>query len=211
MTTNVSYSTPVVELLSSRICHDLISPIGAIVNGLEFMEDSNGDDSKEALELITHSAKLASAKLKIFRIVYGAGGRDGIKPADVHKALEDWLTLENKIKQTWQPSAVTLAMIPEGLCKLLTGTLLMATECLPKGGSLNLAQNGDTIEITASGENANLREGVADALSLKIAEPALDPRLTHPFIMGKLAQAYGYVLTSKHESGSVVFMLGQNG
>ncbi|MBI1327763.1 MAG: hypothetical protein GC136_08995 [Alphaproteobacteria bacterium] len=211
MSANVSYSTPVIELLSSRICHDLISPIGAIVNGLEFMEDMDGADSEEALELITHSAKLASAKLKLFRIIYGAGGRDGVKPADVHKALEDWLTLENKIRQTWQADAVKLAMIPEGFCKLMAGTLLMATECLPKGGTLNLVQKDDKIEISASGENANLRDGVADALSLKLAESALDPRLTHPYIMGKLAQSYGYSLTSKPESGTVTFVLAQMG
>ena len=83
-------SASVIELLASRICHDLVSPVGAINNGVEFMEET-GDDAEqraEALNLIAHSASQASAKLMAFRIAYGSGGRDpNIKPEDVQKAF----------------------------------------------------------------------------------------------------------------------------
>ena len=80
-------SASVIELLASRICHDLVSPVGAINNGVEFMEEM-GDDAeqrKEALGLISHSASQASAKLMAFRIAYGSGGREVEEELDADK------------------------------------------------------------------------------------------------------------------------------
>ena len=71
-------SSRLASYVASRICHDLISPVGAINNGVEFMEEMGEDPEqrKDALGLISHSASQASAKLQAFRIAYGAGGRD---------------------------------------------------------------------------------------------------------------------------------------
>src|SRR3954470_6811530 len=78
----------VLELLASRVCHDLISPVGAVHNGVEFLQETGVEAGAEAVALIAHSAQQASAKLQIFRLAYGAGGRDpNIKPEDVKKAF----------------------------------------------------------------------------------------------------------------------------
>jgi histidine phosphotransferase ChpT len=77
------------EVLASKICHDLISPIGAVNNGVELIEDMGPDAGPEATALIAFSAQQASAKLQAFRMAYGIGGADSnIKPEDVHKAIE---------------------------------------------------------------------------------------------------------------------------
>src|SRR5690606_38058321 len=100
--TKENKSASVIELLASRICHDLVSPVGAINNGVEFMEDGGPDSMDEALGLISHSASQASAKLMAFRIAYGAGGRDAnIKPEDIQKAFSALISADGKISQTW--------------------------------------------------------------------------------------------------------------
>src|SRR5688500_6225011 len=89
----------VIELLARRICHDLVSPVGAINNGVEFMEEMGDapEQRKEALGLISHSASQAAAKLMAFRIAYGSGGRDAnIKPEDVQKAFSQLITADGK-------------------------------------------------------------------------------------------------------------------
>ena len=75
------------EALSSKICHDLISPIGAVNNGLEILEELGADAGEEVIELISFSAAQASAKLRAFRMVYGSGGSDNnLKASDAHEA-----------------------------------------------------------------------------------------------------------------------------
>lgn len=104
--TKPSKTASVLELLASRICHDLVSPVGAINNGVRFMEEMGEDPAQraEALNLISHSATQASAKLMAFRIAYGAGGRDpNIKPEDVQKAFSQLISGDGKITQAWDP------------------------------------------------------------------------------------------------------------
>lgn len=87
---------------------DLVSPVGAINNGLEFMEDAADDPQaiKDATELISHSAASAGARLMAFRLVYGAGGRDGnIKPEDIQRAFGALIRSDGKVRQSWAPSA----------------------------------------------------------------------------------------------------------
>jgi hypothetical protein len=90
------------EVLASKICHDLISPIGAVNNGVELIEDMGPDAGPEATALIAFSAQQASAKLQAFRMAYGTGGADAnIKPDDVFKAIELIINQDKKIKQEW--------------------------------------------------------------------------------------------------------------
>ena len=94
--------TGILEILSSKICHDLISPIGAVNNGIEFLTEMGPDAGEEVTDLIAFSANQASAKLKAYRMAYGAGGADdSIKPEEVDQAIEDIISAEGKIKQDW--------------------------------------------------------------------------------------------------------------
>ncbi|HRQ61461.1 MAG TPA: hypothetical protein PLO23_08135, partial [Alphaproteobacteria bacterium] len=94
----------VLELLASKICHDLISPVGAVANGVEFLEDMEIEGADDILGLINFSAKQGSAKLQAYRMAYGAGGADSsIKPEDVHKIFGSFIALDEKVKQDWDP------------------------------------------------------------------------------------------------------------
>ena len=204
-------SAAVLELLASRICHDLISPVGAVNNGVEFLEEMGAEAGAEAIQLIAHSARQASVRLQAFRICYGAGGRDSnIKPEDIKKAFEALTEADGKIAQSWDPHAnLGFSERPDGYCKILMGTMMLGAECLPKGGIIKVkAGSGEETLVFAEGQDAVVRGGVEDAMALISDPETLDPRLVHPYAISTLAASYGFKISiSEKEPGRVVISL----
>ena len=203
----------VLELLASRICHDLISPVGAINNGVEFMEEMGDDPEqrKDAIGLIAHSASQASAKLQAFRIAYGAGGRDNnVKPEDVQKAFSQLISADGKITQQWDPfgNLGPAKPYPFAFCKMLMCGMMLAMECLMKGGYV-MVRPGEANQtlIIAEGESVLLRDNVEAALKQEISTEDLDPRLVHPYAISVIAQHYGYTLAIKEKRDDRVCFL----
>lgn len=197
-----SIDSHLLEILASKICHDLISPIGAVNNGIELMEEMGPDAGPEAAALINHSAHQASAKLQAFRIAYGVGGADStIKPEDVFKSIEMIISQDKKIKQDWNPATplgIQNGERPKGYCKMLICSLMLAMECLPKGGTLSVIPgSGIETAIVAKGENATLRGQTGEALALGLDANTLDPKYVHAYMTGLLASRYGFNLTAK--------------
>ena len=189
--------TTLMELLSSRICHDLVSPVGAINNGLEFMADmaDDPDGLKEAQNLIAHSATAAGARLMAFRLAYGAGAVDGnIKPEDIQKAFGTLIRTDGKIRQSWDPfGPLGIPPSTRGFAKVLMGSLMMAADCLPKGGMIFVdAGTGNETLIKAEGTSVTAREGVEASLAGTLALSDVDPRLVHPYILGQSARTYHF-------------------
>lgn len=185
------------ELLASRICHDLISPVGAVNNGVEFIQET-GDASPDAIDLIAMSAHEAAVRLQMFRLAYGAGGRDpNIKPEDIHKVFLALTEGEgkdaHKVTLEWDPYApLGFDEFPTGYCKTLAGVLMLAQECLPKGGTIMVQEGGDKkTHIIAEGINCAPRPNVKEALARDIPLDDLDPRLIHPYALSVLADNYG--------------------
>ena len=208
----------VLELLASRICHDIISPVGAINNGIEFMREMGEDAGDEALDLIAYSAEQSASKLAAFRMAYGAGGRDpNIKPEDVQKAFSALIKGEGKISQTWDPYGNLgpnddNKPLPPAFCKMLMCALMLAMECLPKGGYISarpaMGDDKGHSAIIAEGEGATVRDQVEDAIAQKIEPDNLDPRLVHPYAIGVLADSYGYNLSIKSQGdGRIEFLM----
>lgn len=192
----------ILEILTSKVCHDLISPIGAVNNGVEFMQEMPPEDAGDAIDLIAFSAQQASAKLQAYRMAYGSGGADNsIKPEDVYEAIEGIVGAEDKISQDWDKDApIGLSQEtferPTGFAKVLICGLLLAMDCLPKGGTLSVTAEGDSdFTVIALGENAGFRDGTQDAMTHKITADVLEPKNVHPYIMGLLAEQYGFNVT----------------
>jgi len=197
MSSNTSHAS-VLELLASRICHDLISPVGAVNNGVEFMQDMGPDGAEDAIGLISYSAEQASAKLQAFRLAYGAGGRDpNLKPEDIQKAFSGLIKAEGKISQTWDPyGSLGPDPLPPAYCKMLMCSLMMAMECLPKGGRISAVPGeGSQTLIIAEGEGAGVRDQTQEALDQSIPVDQLDPRLVHPYAISVMGGYYGYKLS----------------
>lgn len=201
----------VLEILASRICHDLISPVGAVNNGVEFLQEDMGTgDTSDAIGLISMSAQSAGARLQAFRLAYGTGGRDStVKPSDVHKVFENLVVPEGKITQEWNAETLYAgATLEEGFCKLLMCTLILAQEALPKGGIVRVTRTSDDTLVSAEGIDAAIRPQVDKALERKLDISVIEPRLVHPYVIGILAAQYGFSITVAHQNpGKIAFKI----
>ena len=129
-------------LLCSRVCHDLISPVGAVVNGIEVMEDDADEQTRTfALELIKKSATTASARLQFCRIAFGAAGSAGasIDTGDAEGVARGMME-DDKTKLTWKLPRV---LLPKNRVKLLLNMLLLAGGTIPRGGSITVDPMGE--------------------------------------------------------------------
>jgi histidine phosphotransferase ChpT len=191
-------------LLCSRVCHDLISPVGAIVNGLEVLEEDKSEETKIfALDLIKKSAQQASAKLQFCRIAFGAAGSAGaqIDLGDAEKVARGLLE-DDKITIAWNLPRELLA---KNQVKLLLNMLLVAASCIPRGGTLKVdpAEAGRGFRITASGLNARLAEATPELLAGSPARP-VDAHAIQPVYTGILARDCGLTMSAATAAEGVV-------
>lgn len=199
----------ILQLMASKICHDLISPIGAVNNGIEFMEEMGPDAFEDATQLIGFSATQASAKLQAYRMAYASGGADShIKPEDVKAAIDMMVAGDGKVTQDWEPDAQFAVPDdhyerPAAYSKILICALLLALDCLPKGGNLNVTCEGLDTVVTAKGENAAFREQIERALALDLDNSVLDPKHMHAILTGLMVQRYEYTMTTESEENLV--------
>jgi len=184
----------ILELLASRICHDLISPIGAVGNGLELLEDADPDMSGDALTLSANCVRKASALLEFFRMAYGTAGSDAGLRWDAAKQLAEGLLDGGKIVLVWPPLPTGLAAPPLAP-KLALNLVLLGTEMLPRGGEivvgLEPAGTRVTLSATASGRDARLPEEIAAAIAAGAEPPPLTARTVHAFFTACLAEGLG--------------------
>jgi len=148
-------------LLCSRVCHDLISPTGAIVNGLEVLEEKDSDEETKtfALDLIKRSARTASARLQFCRLAFGAAGSASaqVDLGDA-RAMAQAFIEDDKTKLAWNLPRV---LLPKNRVKLLLNLLIIAGQAIPRGGTLAVdpvgAGESMGFRITASGVSARPR------------------------------------------------------
>jgi histidine phosphotransferase ChpT len=179
-------------LLCSRLCHDLISPVGAIVNGLEVLEDDNDEETKTfALELIKKSARVASARLQFCRLAFGAAGSSGamIDLGDAEAVARGFLE-DDKTKLGWR---LPRELSPKNRVKLLLNLLILAAQTIPRGGALTVEPivAGDTMgfRITAGGLNARIPQAIPGLLSGEGGSLTVDAHAIQPFYAGLLARS----------------------
>jgi histidine phosphotransferase ChpT len=181
-------------LLCSRVCHDIISPVGAIANGLELMDDPevDADMKSTALDMVRSSAKTATAKLKFCRIAFGASGSAGAH-IDMGEAGETAKAFvgDEKVKLDWQAPRENR---PKAEVKLLLNMLMLAQAGIPRGGVITVAVDGRTFTVSARGERAKVPQNMLDVLTGATALDTLDARLVQPYYAKLLAQQAGLSL-----------------
>jgi histidine phosphotransferase ChpT len=195
-------------LLCSRVCHDLISPTGAIVNGLEVLEETQSDEETKtfALDLIKKSARTASARLQFCRIAFGAAGSVSaqIDLGDAQNMARAFIE-DDKTKLTWN---LPRALLPKNRVKLLLNMLLIAGQTIPRGGMLTVdaAGEGETMgfRVTATGLNARIPQAVPGLLEGTSESGSVDAHAIQPFYTGLLARACGLKVVLETEGETVV-------
>ena len=194
MTTVALDPMDLAALLCSRVCHDVISPVGAIVNGLEVLEDENDPSMREiALELIKKSARSASVRLQFCRLAFGAAGSAGasIDTGDAESVARAQLVNE-KVSLEW---SATRQLLPKNKVKLLLNLCLIAASTIPRGGviSVDVQGEGDEAVLTvgSKGANAKLQHGVADNLAGRPESGKVDAHTIQPYFTGLVARECG--------------------
>jgi histidine phosphotransferase ChpT len=197
----------IAQLLSSRICHDLVGPIGAVNSGLELISEVLDDDGA-AMRLTTRSADEASLRLAFYRAAFGHGSSTlaaaGWKLAlDEAGVLAEGLLKSSKVSLEWQEiSSDVIGTVPPSAIKVILNLVLIASESLPRGGivclSFAVLEEGFGVGLTFSGEGAALREDLKCALkkNLEIAGDVLSARNIHAY----LAQCLAYDLGASIEN-----------
>lgn len=192
-------------LLCSRVCHDLISPVGAIVNGLEVIDDNPKPEDREfALDLIRKSARTASARLQFCRLAFGAAGSAGaqIDLGDAQNMARGHIE-DAKTSIAWNLPRV---LLPKNRVKLLLNMMIIAQQTIPRGGVLTVNPIGDgeatSFRLMATGLNARLPQNIADILSGAHAAP-IDAHAVQPYYTRLLAQACGLTVTLAVEAEGI--------
>ncbi len=179
-------------LLCSRVCHDLISPISALNNGLEVLEEDDDPEMREhALSLLSLSGRQASHKLQFARLAFGSSSAaaEDIDLTDAHSILAN-LYDGGRFELIWDVPAQTLK---KDLVKILMNCVVIATESIPRGGKITVTlsseQGKNTIRIAAKGEGAQIKDETRKALEGQFDVDALDARLVQPYYAGLLVRS----------------------
>ena len=183
------------SLLCSRLCHDLLSPVGALSNGLELLADEKDPAMRQrCFELLEQSARASADKLKFFRLAFGAAGGFGenVPVAEPKALIEALVGNKDRIALTW---AIASDALPKPAVKTLLNLALIAIEALVRGGSLDIAaevrDGASEIAVRASGPRIAFDPIVGKALEGKLAPGELASRNAPAAMLASLATAMG--------------------
>jgi histidine phosphotransferase ChpT len=197
-------STDLAALLCSRLCHDLLSPVGALSNGLELLRDERDPEMRHrCMELLEQSARISADKLKFFRLAYGAAGGFGeTVPAEEPRQLVEALVGGNgRIALAWAVAGDTM---PKAAVKVLLNLAAIGIDALPRGGELQVgAERRDSAT-----EIAVLAAGARIAFDPAIGQ-ALDGTLPLGELSGRTAPAHLIRLIAEEQGGGLQFALNE--
>lgn len=198
------------SLLCSRLCHDLLSPVGALNNGLELLADEHDPEMRaRCLELLSDSAKASANKLKFFRLAFGAAGGFGesVDSREARAAIEGLFGDGHKVKLGWMVEDATL---PKPAIKVLLNLALIAGDALVRGGQLDVgAESIDgqiEIVVRADGPRIVLDSEMRAALTGTQGEAVITPRAAAAYLVHALvAEGGGIVQVSDPEDAVLLF------
>jgi len=183
------------SLLCSRLCHDLMSPVGALNNGIELLADEDDPEMREkCLELLEDSARASANKLKFFRLAFGAAGGFGedVDTFEAKAALEGVFGAERRIEVGW---AVADDRLPKGAIKLLLNLSLLAGDALVRGGRLDVGAESrdEEIELVIRGEGPRilLDPALRETLATGASGGTVEPRAAGAWLAHSLAADAG--------------------
>ena len=188
-------SLDLASLLCSRLCHDLLSPVGAMSNGIELItEEKDPEMRKRCFELLEQSAKISADKLKFFRLAFGAaGGYGDMVPVEEARSVVDALAGNNgRIDVNWALGADAL---PKPAVKTLLNLALIGIEALVRGGTLELGaemrEGASEIVVRASGNRVVFDETIGLALEGRLDPRELSSRTAPAAMLFQLAEGLG--------------------
>ena len=193
----------VLELLCSRICHDLISPVTAINNGMELLDDDPGDMLDDIRDLLMNSASEGAGKLQYFRLAYGLGG-DPDGEIGIGSAADLTLRLEKHEKSSITWPADRERMLPRLTIKSAMNMVLMGIEALPRGGAITVSFDDNGIRVVATGQGGRIEEESLKTLDPGTSIDSVTPRSIQTYFTGQVVAAAGATLNVDTSSTDTV-------
>lgn len=201
-------SIELASLLCSRLCHDMLSPVGALSNGLELLADETDPEMRaRCIELLEQSARTSTAKLKFFRLAFGAAGGFGeMVPVEDSKEVIEALVAEAKrVELHW---AIEGANLPKPAVKVMLNFAAMAIDALIRGGKLDIGaemRDGNTeIVVRATAERIAFDEVIGRALQDELQPGELSSRTAAAHMLALLAAQSGGGLQYKLTDNALV-------
>lgn len=198
------------SLLCSRLCHDLLSPVGALNNGLELLNDETDPAMRErCMDLLAESARTSAAKLKFFRLAFGAAGGFGetVDSREAQVAIEGLFAETKRLTINWM---VEEPQLPKTAAKVLLNLAMIAGDALVRGGTLDIggeaSEGAIEIVLKAEGPRITLDEELRATLVDGDAGDAITPRSAAAFLVHQLVKsADGKVLVSSPAKEVLLF------
>jgi histidine phosphotransferase ChpT len=198
------------SLLCSRLCHDLLSPVGALNNGLELLADETDPEMRaRCMELLSESARVSANKLKFFRLAFGAAGGFGerVDAREAQGAIQGLLGDNKRLTIEW---VIERTELTKSAIKVLLNLSMIAGDALVRGGRLTIgAEDNDgltEIVLHAEGARVVLDPELRATLVNGAAEDAVTPRAAAAYLVHAIAsEAGGSVVVSEGEDGSILF------
>lgn len=187
----------VFHLLCAKLCHDLVSPVGAVSNGVELLRDMGPEDAEEILGLIVDSSTKAADRLKFFRVAYGLAS-DSVRSDAEAREITKGMMGGHGITLDWPLDAAMVMPITEDRVKLLLNLLLLAAEALPRGGTIAVrlsdAGGGLRIDIESTGVGATLSPECLAGLADQADVSVMTPRTVQGFFTARYARSINSAL-----------------
>lgn len=205
---SMTFSTELAALMCSRLCHDMLSTVGALSNGLELLADEKDPEMRaRCMELLEQSAKVSTNKLKFFRLAFGAaGGFGGAVPVEEAQSVIDALVSDAKgVTQNW---AISESSLPKPAVKVMLNLAHIALDALIRGGTLDIGAElqGGNVEIVvrASGDRLAFDDNIGRAIQGELAPGELSSRTAAAHMIATLAEEMGGGLQYKKTDTSLV-------
>jgi histidine phosphotransferase ChpT len=185
------------ELLTARLCHELVGPITAVANGADLLSEDGVEVDREALTLVGESARRAGNRLQFYRFAYGFGG-DGHAAGQPPCDLADGYFAASRIVCRYGETVRSLPLVQQ---KLACNLLVFAAEALTRGGVVTLDAAECGLRLSAAGDAVCLTREQAEALALAPPVAQLTSRTVHAYFTGLLARAQGWRLLAMPTPG----------
>jgi histidine phosphotransferase ChpT len=197
------------SLLCSRLCHDLLSPVGALNNGIELLSDEHDPEMRaRCLDLLGESARASANKLKFFRLAFGAAGgfADDVDTREARMAIEGLFGGDGRVQLGWMVAEPTMS---KAALKVLLNLVLIAGDALVRGGRLDVGaekhDGGLDIVIRAEGGRIVLDPELRKALAGQSSEDQIAPRAAAAWLVHCLvAEGGGVVQLMDEEEGMLL-------
>lgn len=188
----IDFSLHLSELLTSRLCHDLITPIGAINTGLELFQETSPDDlteSDEILNLILNSAQTASARISFYRIAFGSGGGK-VSLGNARELIEKYF-IRSKLQIHWN-NRFQKDFSLDKWGRVLLNSVLWMSECAPRGGTLCIdfpKEDLSMLSLRLKADSIILHQGTLEALEGKSLLQEITPRTVPCYFIHLIVKA----------------------